>query len=223
MLSSYVELAKYYQIVWESAFGKSRMKSIPKEIFNACRKGNFSGIDRLIKDFEVNHQHNVKVCLSIGCGTARELRTIKELYPSSIVVGIDTSRTALLEANSTFSEGNFVCSCFAHLPVKKETKFDTIVAGHVLDYLSHNSLEEVLAEVSHHAAKGSRFYVTFWEKSKNNDEMDRTFFEIELCLMRHGWEIALAKAYSYREISPLAQGGFIVASKTMTHLKSNIS
>jgi len=214
--SSHVEVAKYYQVVWKSAFGDSKIKvKIPKEILSASRKGNFSGIGRLIKNFAVDKPHKVETCLSIGCGTARDLKTVKDLYPSSIVVGIDASRNALLEAKKGLSEGNFICSCIAHLPLKKKVEFDTVIAGHVLEYLSKNSLKKSLAEVSDYAAKGSRFYITFWEKSKSRHELDRMFFEIELDLMRYGWEIVHVEAYSYREISPLAEGGFIVADKKL--------
>lgn len=207
------EIAKCYQDVWKSAFGKSRIKAIPKRIMTASRKGNFGDIETLITNFVAEHPHKTELCLSIGCGTARDLRTVKDLYPSSTVVGIDTSRTALLEAKKVLAEGVFICSCIAHLPFVKEVEFDTIIAGHVLEYFSKNSQKKILAEVSHYATEACRCYITFWEKTKNHCELDRRFFEVELNLMQHGWEISHAEAYSHHGISPLAEGGFIVTKK----------
>ena len=211
--SSHLEIAEYYQDVWKSAFGKSKIEAIPNEIMTTSRKGNFSGINKLIKNFVVDNPHKIELCLSIGCGTARDLKTVKNLHPSSTVVGIDTSHTVLLEAKKELAEGIFICSCITHLPLKRGVELDTIIAGHVLEYFSKNSLKGILAELSHYASKACRLYITFWEKTKNSHELEWMFFEIELNLMRHGWEILHVEVYSHHEISPLAEGSFIVAKK----------
>jgi SAM-dependent methyltransferase len=181
--------------------------------FTASRKGNFSGIERLIRNALAEQYHQAKSVLSLGCGIGKDLKTAMDLYPTCTTIGIDTSRTALMKAKNEVTRGNFICSCISHLPFRHEVEFDAIIVGHLLEFLSENSLNEVMTEVSHHTSKASRFYITFWKRIDDRCGLDHMFLRIGHNLMKFGWKIMHIQTYSHREISPLSEGGFIIAEK----------
>lgn len=210
----HTKVIEAYRNVWRHALhGK------PKENDDATLRAardyeNFSGIEHLIEKFLKRNPFDHCLVLSLGCGAAKDLFKIRELCPSSVLFGIDTSQDALSIAKRKLigTDANLICASMSNLPFKEDFRFDMLIAGQSLDLeFEENYLRRLLTEATKYSSLKSRFYMTFY----GTDEVD-----LELCkctpignlLDELGWGISCGREYHTLE-SPFAQGVFWVAER----------
>ncbi|QRM56974.1 methyltransferase [Sinorhizobium sp. BG8] len=72
-----------------------------RHIYDATRKYYLIGRDRLIRELNVPDGGSV---LEVGCGTGRNLRMIRRLYPHAHLYGLDISQEMLVSARGKFAK-----------------------------------------------------------------------------------------------------------------------
>lgn len=220
----HVRIIKDYQEIWESVIC-DREKDSEDAILRAARNcGNFSGIEESIAGFLEEKPSKYYSILSLGCGAARDLAKMKELYPSSMLLGIDTSRHALSRAKSglTGQEVNLICASMSHLPLMEDLRFDMLIAGQSLDLgFEESYLKIALIEVTRYSHAKCKFFIAFYGT-------DQTSLELYKCtpignlLNRIGWRIIYGIDCCHQSI-PFSEGVFWVAERSDVLVRTSLS
>lgn len=178
---------------------------------------NFSRIEDLIENFLQEKPFNHSLALDIGCGAGKSTAKIKKMLPLAKVYGIDVSRYALKEAKK-HSNANFICASMEKLPLRKDLKFDMIVAGQSLDIFPNEEyLKRIISEITNYSSKDARFYMAFYGDDVQHLELD-ICTPIGLTLDKFGWKVIHGGLYNLsEELSEgyhYARGVFWVNEKT---------
>lgn len=212
--SMHIKVIECYRNVWRSVLRDRGRESDDVTLRAARDYGNFSGVENLIKGFLKGDPFEHHLVISLGCGVAKDLAEIRELFPSSVLFGIDTSQDALSVAKRKLADTNvnLICASMSHLPFREDLRFDMLVAGQSLDLeFEEDYLRRLLTEATRYSSRKSRFYMTFY----GVDEVDLELYKctpIGNLMDKLGWEILHGREYYTRE-SPFAQGVFWVAEK----------
>jgi hypothetical protein len=189
--------------------------SLLDTILVAKKYENFSCIENLIQEFlkENPFEHNTGI--SLGCGAAKDLSRLKELFPSSLLFGIDTSREVLSASKKRLENTciSLICASISNLPFKKTIKFDMLVADQSIDLdFEDNYLKRLLKEITAFSAPKSRFYMTFYGTSDTQLELYKCT-PIGNLLDRLGWKTYYGTKYRTRKRGFFAQGVFWVEER----------
>jgi SAM-dependent methyltransferase len=175
----------------------------------ARRYKNFSSIEVLIEGFLRKNPFDHKSVLSIGCGVGKDVETVRKLFPSAKMYGIDISRYALKEARK-HSDADFVCASAENLPFKEDLKFDMLIAGHTLDlFTNEDYLKGIIGELTKYSAEKSRFYMSFYGDDEQHLEKD-SCTPIGNVLDQFGWKIIHGSPYNLKKGSKYTCGAFWV-------------
>lgn len=210
----HVKVIEGYKSIWRSALHEKPKRNDDAALRSARNHENFSGIEDLIEKFLKKNPFEHRLVLSLGCGVARDLGAIKEIYPSSILYGIDTSHEALVRAKRRLTDGNLdlICASMSHLPFREDLRFDMLIAGQSLELdFEENYVRKLLTETTRYSSPNCRFYMSFF----GTNEGDLVLYKctpIGNSLERLGWKISYGKEYSNRRL-PFAQGVFWVAER----------
>jgi hypothetical protein len=212
----HMEVIESYRSVWRLALYNKAKESDDETLRAARDYENFSGIENLIKSFLKTRPFEHHLVISLGCGTAKDLAGIGELFPSSALFGIDTSQDALSAAKTKLASANvnLICASMSHLPFKEDTRFDMLIAGQSLDLkFEEDYLKRVLTEATKYSLPKSRFYMTFYGVHESDLEL-YACTPIGNLLDELGWNIFHGREYhTQKKRNPFAQGVFWVAER----------
>ena len=175
---------------------------------------DFSRIEELVKKYLQENPIEHKLIISLGCGNAKDLVCMQEIFPQSQLFGIDTSREALAWARKAKTNGmNLICATISDLPFRRGVSFDALIAGQCVDLdFEDQYMERSLKELTSYASTNARFYLTFYGTSNTQLELYKCT-PIGNSLDKLGWTTRYGVGYDFEDDS-FAKGVFWVEERT---------
>lgn len=142
-------------------------------------------------DFLLTHLKANDEILDLACGPANISRYLVKKIPSLSITGIDLAPQMLEVAKQNVPSGKFVCSNITDFIVPTSTtnksakKFDAVINGFGLPYLSEKELTKSIKQSVLHLKKGGIFYVSFMEGNKVQKEHPSFNPEITITVTYH--------------------------------------
>lgn len=110
--------------------------------------------------FFLSHLTNVNSkILELGCGPGNISRYLLKCRPDLFLCGMDISPSMIELAQENVPNAKFIVGDCRDLTVFKE-RFDAVVAGFVLPYLSENDAEKLLKQVGEKLNNDGVFYIS---------------------------------------------------------------
>ena len=100
--------------------------------------------------------------LEIGCGPGMITRKILERVPSARILGLDYSQEMIAIARKLNPDARFEVRDAEHIGAFDQ-RFDAVVCGFVIPYLSENGLNAMIASVYENLTTKGIFYLSFVE------------------------------------------------------------
>lgn len=126
------------------------------------------------------HQPNSKI-LEIGCGPGNITKYLLSKRPDFEILGIDISPNMIKLAKKNNPKASFEFMDCREISMIK-TKYDGIISGFCLPYLSHIDSEKFISDAHHLLQENGIFYLSFIEGNPNkskylvNSKGDRVYF-----------------------------------------------